>query len=77
MIMLCPLTGRVTSHFHFVCRSESLSAESRSIQSSPSYRLTKSRSESDLSQPESDEEGYSLVRCVTHAHTAFSALLDL
>ncbi|XP_066503891.1 probable E3 ubiquitin-protein ligase HERC1 isoform X4 [Hoplias malabaricus] len=44
----------------FMTRSESLSAESRSIQSSPSYRLTKSRSESDLSQPESDEEGYSL-----------------
>ncbi|XP_076880016.1 putative E3 ubiquitin-protein ligase HERC1 isoform X2 [Brachyhypopomus gauderio] len=44
----------------FMTRSESLSAESRSIQNSPSYRLTKSRSESDLSQPESDEEGYSL-----------------
>lgn len=45
-----------------VCfRSESLSAESRSVQSSPSYRLMKSRSESDLSQPESDEEGYTLV----------------
>ncbi|XP_030650140.1 probable E3 ubiquitin-protein ligase HERC1 isoform X2 [Chanos chanos] len=44
----------------FMTRSESLSAESRSIQSSPSYRLIKSRSESDLSQPESDEEGYSL-----------------
>uniref|UniRef100_A0A8B9J5Y6 Uncharacterized protein n=1 Tax=Astyanax mexicanus TaxID=7994 RepID=A0A8B9J5Y6_ASTMX len=43
-----------------VNRSESLSTESRSIQGSPSYRLTKSRSESDLSQPESDEEGYSL-----------------
>uniref|UniRef100_A0A3Q2PXB8 Uncharacterized protein n=1 Tax=Fundulus heteroclitus TaxID=8078 RepID=A0A3Q2PXB8_FUNHE len=41
-------------------RSESLSAESRSVQSSPSYRLMKSRSESDLSQPESDEESYSL-----------------
>ncbi|XP_016139643.1 LOW QUALITY PROTEIN: probable E3 ubiquitin-protein ligase HERC1 [Sinocyclocheilus grahami] len=41
-------------------RSESLLAESRSIQSSPNYRFTKSRSESDLSQPESDEEGYSL-----------------
>lgn len=45
-----------------VCRSESLSAESRSVQSSPSYRLMKSRSESDLSQPESDEEGYTLVQ---------------
>ncbi|CAG5849679.1 unnamed protein product [Menidia menidia] len=44
----------------FMTRSESLSAESRSVQSSPSYRLMKSRSESDLSQPESDEEGYSL-----------------
>ncbi|KAA0723274.1 putative E3 ubiquitin-protein ligase HERC1 [Triplophysa tibetana] len=44
----------------FMTRSESLSAESRSIQNSPSYRLTKSRSESDLSQPESDEEGNSL-----------------
>lgn len=45
----------------FVCRSESLSAESRSVQNSPSYRLIKSRSESDLSQPESDEESYTLV----------------
>ncbi|XP_062242430.1 probable E3 ubiquitin-protein ligase HERC1 isoform X5 [Platichthys flesus] len=44
----------------FMTRSESLSAESRSVQSSPSYRLMKSRSESDLSQPESDEEGCSL-----------------
>ncbi|XP_056135403.1 probable E3 ubiquitin-protein ligase HERC1 isoform X2 [Lampris incognitus] len=44
----------------FMTRSESLSAESRSVQNSPSYRLLKSRSESDLSQPESDEEGYSL-----------------
>uniref|UniRef100_A0A3B3DUI2 Uncharacterized protein n=1 Tax=Oryzias melastigma TaxID=30732 RepID=A0A3B3DUI2_ORYME len=43
-----------------VCRSESLSAETRSVQNSPGYRLTKSRSESDLSQPESDEEGYNL-----------------
>uniref|UniRef100_A0A3P9H6T9 Uncharacterized protein n=1 Tax=Oryzias latipes TaxID=8090 RepID=A0A3P9H6T9_ORYLA len=43
-----------------VCRSESLSAESRSVQSSTGYRLTKSRSESDLSQPESDEEGCNL-----------------
>uniref|UniRef100_A0A3Q3SK21 HECT-type E3 ubiquitin transferase n=1 Tax=Mastacembelus armatus TaxID=205130 RepID=A0A3Q3SK21_9TELE len=45
----------------FMTRSESLSAESRSVQSSPSYRLMKSRSESDLSQPESDEEGYTLT----------------
>ncbi|XP_068597946.1 probable E3 ubiquitin-protein ligase HERC1 [Brachionichthys hirsutus] len=44
----------------FMTRSESLSAESRSVQSSPSYRLIKSRSESDLSQPESDEESYTL-----------------
>ncbi|XP_061742965.1 probable E3 ubiquitin-protein ligase HERC1 isoform X4 [Nerophis ophidion] len=44
----------------FMTRSESLSAESRSVQSSPSCRLIKSRSESDLSQPESDEEGYNL-----------------
>ncbi|XP_028298817.1 probable E3 ubiquitin-protein ligase HERC1 isoform X3 [Gouania willdenowi] len=44
----------------FMTRSESLSTESRSVHSSPSYRLMKSRSESDLSQPESDEEGYSL-----------------
>nr|XP_057932870.1 probable E3 ubiquitin-protein ligase HERC1 isoform X8 [Doryrhamphus excisus] len=44
----------------FMTRSESLSAESRSVQSSPSYRLIKSRSESDISQPESDEEGYNL-----------------
>ncbi|RMB94614.1 hypothetical protein DUI87_29429 [Hirundo rustica rustica] len=41
-------------------RSESLTAESRSIHANSSYRLMKSRSESDLSQPESDEEGYSL-----------------
>ncbi|XP_028981614.2 probable E3 ubiquitin-protein ligase HERC1 isoform X4 [Esox lucius] len=44
----------------FMTRSESLSAETHSVQSSPSYRLMKSRSESDLSQPESDEEGYTL-----------------
>uniref|UniRef100_A0AAV2LT25 B30.2/SPRY domain-containing protein n=1 Tax=Knipowitschia caucasica TaxID=637954 RepID=A0AAV2LT25_KNICA len=44
----------------YMTRSESMSAESRSIQTSPSYRLMKSRSESDLSQPESDEEGYNL-----------------
>ncbi|XP_016128716.1 probable E3 ubiquitin-protein ligase HERC1 [Sinocyclocheilus grahami] len=56
-----PLTGGVNQDGGgFMTRSESLSAESRSIQSSPNYRLTKSRSESDLSQPESDEEGYSL-----------------
>ncbi|OXB82040.1 UNVERIFIED_CONTAM: hypothetical protein H355_004123 [Colinus virginianus] len=41
-------------------RSESLTAESRSIHANSNYRLMKSRSESDLSQPESDEEGYSL-----------------
>uniref|UniRef100_A0A671MPI0 HECT-type E3 ubiquitin transferase n=1 Tax=Sinocyclocheilus anshuiensis TaxID=1608454 RepID=A0A671MPI0_9TELE len=56
-----PLTGGVSQDGGgFMTRSESLLAESRSIQSSPNYRLTKSRSESDLSQPESDEEGYSL-----------------
>ncbi|XP_018619035.1 probable E3 ubiquitin-protein ligase HERC1 isoform X2 [Scleropages formosus] len=44
----------------FMTRSESLTAESRSVQASPSFRLIKSRSESDLSQPESDEEGYTL-----------------
>lgn len=49
----------------FDYRSESLSAESRSVQSSPGYRLVKSRSESDLSQPESDEEGYTLVKATT------------
>lgn len=52
-----------------VPRSESLSAESRSVQSSPSYRLMKSRSESDLSQPESDEEGYTLVLTRSLAHS--------
>ncbi|KTF92774.1 hypothetical protein cypCar_00003724 [Cyprinus carpio] len=52
-----PLTGGVNQDGG---GSESLLAESRSIQTSPNYRLTKSRSESDLSQPESDEEGYSL-----------------
>ncbi|KAJ7311304.1 hypothetical protein JRQ81_006920 [Phrynocephalus forsythii] len=41
-------------------RSESLTAESRLLHSTSSYKLIKSRSESDLSQPESDEEGYSL-----------------
>ncbi|PNJ29298.1 HERC1 isoform 1, partial [Pongo abelii] len=41
-------------------RSESLTAESRLVHGSPNYRLIKSRSESDLSQPESDEEGYAL-----------------
>ncbi|XP_055971788.1 probable E3 ubiquitin-protein ligase HERC1 [Sorex fumeus] len=41
-------------------RSESLTAESRLIHASPSYKLIKSRSESDLSQPESDEESYVL-----------------
>lgn len=51
--------------FLFDFRSESLTAESRSVQSSPSYRLMKSRSESDLSQPESDEEGYTLVKAMT------------
>lgn len=53
----------VSAMFDF--RSESLTAESRSVQSSPSYRLMKSRSESDLSQPESDEEGYTLVKAMT------------
>ncbi|KAG8576379.1 hypothetical protein GDO81_009838 [Engystomops pustulosus] len=41
-------------------RSESLTAERRSVHSHPNYRLIKSRSESDLSQPESDEEGYAM-----------------
>uniref|UniRef100_A0A8C4TJ25 HECT-type E3 ubiquitin transferase n=1 Tax=Erpetoichthys calabaricus TaxID=27687 RepID=A0A8C4TJ25_ERPCA len=45
----------------YMTRSESLTAERRSVQASPGYRLIKSRSESDLSQPESDEEGYTLV----------------
>lgn len=58
-----------------VCRSESLSAESRSVQSSPSYRLMKSRSESDLSQPESDEEGYTLVQhTLSLTHSAYMFL---
>ncbi|XP_048472974.1 probable E3 ubiquitin-protein ligase HERC1 [Rhincodon typus] len=37
-------------------RSESLTAESHPVKSNSTYKLTKSRSESDLSQPESDEE---------------------
>ncbi|XP_060031692.1 probable E3 ubiquitin-protein ligase HERC1 [Erinaceus europaeus] len=41
-------------------RSESLTAENRLVHANPNYRLIKSRSESDLSQPESDEEGYAL-----------------
>ncbi|XP_053573264.1 probable E3 ubiquitin-protein ligase HERC1 isoform X5 [Bombina bombina] len=41
-------------------RSESLTAERKSVHTHPNYRLIKSRSESDLSQPESDEEGYSM-----------------
>lgn len=47
------------------------------MQSSPSYRLMKSRSESDLSQPESDEEGYTLVQhspSHTHSHSHCSVL---
>lgn len=59
-----------------VCRSESLSAESCSIQSSPSYRLIKSRSESDLSQPESDEEGYSLVSLAVLASLSCAYLCE-
>lgn len=45
-----------------------MSAESRSVQGSPTYRLIKSRSESDLSQPESDEECYTLVN-LKHTYT--------
>ncbi|XP_041442593.1 probable E3 ubiquitin-protein ligase HERC1 isoform X2 [Xenopus laevis] len=41
-------------------RSESLTAERRSVHMHPNYKLIKSRSESDLSQPESDDEGYLL-----------------
>ncbi|XP_056269201.1 probable E3 ubiquitin-protein ligase HERC1 isoform X3 [Pseudoliparis swirei] len=52
-------TGGTQEGLSFMTRSESLSAE-RSVQNDPSYRLLKSRSESDLSQPESDEEGYTL-----------------
>ncbi|CAL8352432.1 unnamed protein product [Merluccius merluccius] len=52
--------GGAQEGLSFMTRSESLSAESHSVQSSPSFRLLKSRSESDLSQPESDEEGYAL-----------------
>ncbi|GAA6081080.1 probable E3 ubiquitin-protein ligase HERC1 isoform X1, partial [Tachysurus ichikawai] len=63
------LSGAVQDAGGFMTRSESLSTESRSIPSGPSYRLTKSRSESDLSQPESDEEGYSLVS--TQANRAY------
>ncbi|XP_055518701.1 probable E3 ubiquitin-protein ligase HERC1 isoform X3 [Leucoraja erinacea] len=40
----------------FMTRSESLTAETHSVQSNSTYKLTKSRSESDLSQPDSDEE---------------------
>ncbi|KAJ3593562.1 hypothetical protein NHX12_005896, partial [Muraenolepis orangiensis] len=52
--------GGAQEGLSFMTRSESLSADSHSVQSSPSFRLLKSRSESDLSQPESDEEGYAL-----------------
>ncbi|XP_036391158.1 probable E3 ubiquitin-protein ligase HERC1 isoform X2 [Megalops cyprinoides] len=55
-----PASGGTQEGMGFMTRSESLTAESRSVQASPSYRLIKSRSESDLSQPESDEEGYTL-----------------
>ncbi|KAJ8417270.1 hypothetical protein AAFF_G00284970 [Aldrovandia affinis] len=55
-----PPSGNAQEGVGFMTRSESLTAESRSVQASPSYRLIKSRSESDLSQPESDEEGYAL-----------------
>ncbi|XP_078541321.1 putative E3 ubiquitin-protein ligase HERC1 isoform X2 [Lissotriton helveticus] len=52
---------RANEGIGYMTRSESLSAESHLIHSGPSYRLNKSRSESDLSQPESDEEGYSTL----------------
>lgn len=61
----------------FDYRSESLSAESRSVQSSPGYRLVKSRSESDLSQPESDEEGYTLVKATTFFITSLNKYTEL
>ncbi|XP_042200055.1 probable E3 ubiquitin-protein ligase HERC1 [Callorhinchus milii] len=50
----------VTEGLGFMTRSESLTAESHSVQTGSTHKLTKSRSESDLSQPESDEEGYGL-----------------
>lgn len=73
------MTMRIDRTKRCVARSESLSAESRSVQSSPNYRLMKSRSESDLSQPESDEEGYTLVctHSLTHSLTPSSSLPDL
>ncbi|KAH0619794.1 hypothetical protein JD844_014057 [Phrynosoma platyrhinos] len=54
-----PSSG-ISEGIGLMTRSESLTAESRSVHSTSSYKLMKSRSESDLSQPESDEEGYSL-----------------
>uniref|UniRef100_A0A8C6YER0 HECT-type E3 ubiquitin transferase n=1 Tax=Naja naja TaxID=35670 RepID=A0A8C6YER0_NAJNA len=54
------LSGGTPEGVGLMTRSESLSAESRSGHSTSSYKLMKSRSESDLSQPESDEENYSL-----------------
>lgn len=59
-------------------RSESLTAESRLVHASPNYRLIKSRSESDLSQPESDEEGYALVGILIYLYlyTLYSVKRD-
>lgn len=57
-IMLCVYNVWRTSVITLLVssRSESLTAETHSVQSNSTYKLTKSRSESDLSQPDSDEE---------------------
>ncbi|XP_072409417.1 probable E3 ubiquitin-protein ligase HERC1 isoform X1 [Chiloscyllium punctatum] len=56
----------------FMTRSESLTAESHPVLSNSTYKLTKSRSESDLSQPESDEES-----CAFSSRRYVDADLDL
>ncbi|XP_069758992.1 probable E3 ubiquitin-protein ligase HERC1 isoform X8 [Narcine bancroftii] len=55
-----PCVSGINEGLGFMTRSESLTAETHSVQTNSGYRLTKSRSESDLSQPESDEEGCAL-----------------
>ncbi|XP_053720543.1 probable E3 ubiquitin-protein ligase HERC1 isoform X1 [Synchiropus splendidus] len=56
---LTPPTAPTHECLSFMTRSESLQSQGRSVQFS-GFKLLKSRSESDLSQPDSDEEGYSL-----------------
>ncbi|KAG8144816.1 hypothetical protein E2320_013235 [Naja naja] len=70
------LSGGTPEGVGLMTRSESLSAESRSGHSTSSYKLMKSRSESDLSQPESDEENYSLRKAKCSVHSPIETLSD-